>query len=219
MNLRRLLTSTVFMVCLVLRLPAAAQQTLFEDGPINGTVNAYTINLGFVMSDSLTISGGTSTVTGISFGAWLFPGDTLNSAEVWISSDLQSGTTYFDQQVNFTVSNCFTNNYGYNVCQETASLPPFTLENGTYWLTLQNAESADGNPVYWDENDGVGCHSEGCPSLAGPNDLGTNPPESFSILGTAQTGTGTTPEPASLVLFGSGAIGVLSVLRRKLRQL
>ena len=26
-----------------------------------------------------------------------------------------------------------------------------------YWLNLQNATSAGGDPVYWDENSGVGC--------------------------------------------------------------
>ncbi len=195
-------------------LPAAAQQTLFEDGPIAGTVDAYTISNGYVMSDSFTISTGTSTISGVSFGAWLSPGDTLISADVWISSELQSGTTYFNEQVNFTAGNCFLNNYGYDVCQETAAFNGPTLNNGLYWLTLQNAQTEDGNYLYWDENDGVGCHSPGCPSMAGPDQLGTNPPESFSILGTPQTGS--TPEPGSFVLFAGGVLTAVGVIRRKL---
>jgi hypothetical protein len=40
-----------------------------------------------------------------------------------------------------------------------------SLNAGTYWLTLQNATSTLGQPIYWDENDG--------PSLASNNAIGT----------------------------------------------
>jgi hypothetical protein len=77
-------------------------------------------------------------------------------------------------------------------------------------VNLQNASSAAGNPVYWDENSG--------PSQASQNSVGTIPSESFTILGgnsTTSTG-GTVPEPGSIALFGSGFFGLLGVLRRKL---
>ena len=85
-----------------------------------------------------------------------------------------------------------------------------TLNAGTYWLNLQNAVSADGNPVYWDSNDGAGCHSLGCPSEAVDSSVGTIPSEAFTILG-SQSGTGTTPEPIqSCAIFASGsALGVV----------
>ena len=57
----------------------------------------------------------------MSFGAWLFAGDTITSVEVSITSGENSGTSYFDQTVNFTQSSCVTNEFGYNVCTETAS--------------------------------------------------------------------------------------------------
>jgi hypothetical protein len=66
---------------LTVALPAIAQQTLYENGPINGNQDAFTINFGFVVSDTFTISGGNSVVNGLSFGAWLEPGDMLESAE------------------------------------------------------------------------------------------------------------------------------------------
>jgi hypothetical protein len=199
-------------------LPAAAQQQLYENGPINGSVDAWTINFGFAVSNTITISGGTSTVQALSFGAWLFPGDVLQTAEVSITSDEFGGTLYYDGVVTFTASGCAGNQYGYNVCTETGSFDGPTLENGTYWLTLQNAVVNNGDPIYWDENSGIGCHSEGCPSRPSENSIGSIPPESFTILGTVQTGTGSTPEPGGLILFGSGAIGVLSVLRRRFRS-
>jgi hypothetical protein len=209
----------VLMLCFSLAavLPAAAQQTLYEDGPINGQTDSFTINFGFAVSDTFTISGGNSTVNGISFGSWMLPGDTLESADVTLSSQpLGGGTVYFDGMVNFTASNCFQSEFGFNICDQTGGFGATNLSNGTYWLTLQNGIVSSGDPVYWDENSGVGCHSEGCPSQAQESAIGTIPSESFTILGTTQTGTGSAPEPSSLVLFSSGVLGGVGIAKRKL---
>ena len=190
----------------------ASAQVLYDNGPINGQVDAWTINFGFALGDTFFLSN-KSTVTGFSFGAWLSPGDLLQSAEVSITSDIFGGTKYFDQQVNFTQSGCFVNNLSYDVCTETANFNGPTLNSGSYWVNLQNAISVDGTPVYWDENSGIGCDSPGCPST-GSEGEGTIPSESFTILGTSG-GTGTTPEPSSLLLFASGVLSSVMVLRRK----
>jgi len=79
---------------LLLVFPALAQQILYENGPINGTNDAWTINFGFVTSDTFTISGGNSTPTGLAFGAWLFPGDVLQSVQVTLTEFEFGGTTY-----------------------------------------------------------------------------------------------------------------------------
>ena len=214
----RQLWLTLFLaaVSLALALPASAQQILYENGPINGTQDAWTINDGFAVSDTFTISTGTSAVTGFSFGAWLFPGDVLESVEISVTSNEFGGTMYFDQVVNFTASNCSGNQYGYNVCTETGSFVNGpTLANGTYWANLSNAVVNTRDPVYWDENSGIGCHSEGCPSQPSENTYGTIPAESFSVLGTS-SGQGSVPEPGSLLLFASGILGVGGLLKRKL---
>ena len=62
------------------------------------------------------------------------------------------------------MGDCFTNGYGYNVCEVSVGL--FFEFAGNAWLTLQNAQSFSGQPVYWDQNSGVGCTSQGCPSRA-----------------------------------------------------
>jgi PEP-CTERM motif len=87
-----------------------------------------------------------------------------------------------------------------------------SLNAGTYWMNLNNAVVPNGDPIYWDENSG--------PSSASQNSVGTIPSESFTLLGgstTSQTTTtSTTPEPSSIMLFGSGILGLAGVLRRKL---
>ena len=62
---------------LILAVVPAAAQGVYNNGPINGNTDAWTINFGFIVADSFTISTGNTTLTGLSFGAWLFSGDVL----------------------------------------------------------------------------------------------------------------------------------------------
>lgn len=192
----------------LLTTPAVAQVDLYDNGPTNGTVDAWTINFGFAVSDQFTMSSAAQ-VNGLQFAAWLFPGDVIESVQISITSDEYGGITYFEGQVDVTQSGCVLNQFSYNVCNENLAFSPVALNAGSYWLNMQNAVVNTGDPVYWDENDG--------PSGASENSLGTIPSESFTILGssTTTTSTGTIPEPGSLMLFGSGGIGLLSMLRRK----
>jgi hypothetical protein len=169
------------------------------------------------VSDSFNVtSNNSSTITGATFGMWLTPGDTLVSAELSISSQENGGISYFDETVNFTQSGCVMNQFGYDVCREnTTFFGGPTLEDGTYWLNVQNATTTGGNPVYWDENSG--------PSLASQNEVGTIPSEAFTVLGTGTTTFdvtvttgGTVPEPSSMMLFGSGILSLAGLVRRKL---
>ncbi len=93
----------VSLALLVLCLSAvpAASQSFYSNGPINGTTDAWTINFGFVVSDTFS-SGGAGVVIGLSFGAWLFQGDVLESAEVSITSSEFGGTTLYrsDRQLH-----------------------------------------------------------------------------------------------------------------------
>jgi uncharacterized repeat protein (TIGR03803 family) len=162
--------------------PGQGSGVIYENGPINGNAYAWTINFGFVVSDTFTTGGGG--VTGMSFGAWLTPGDTLTSAELSITSEPNGGSVYFDQTVSFSQGTCTSNQYGYNVCTETSgNLTSPSLQPGTYWVNLQNASIPSGNPVYWDQNSGVGCMSPGCPSQAQEDTIGTIPSEAFTMLG------------------------------------
>jgi hypothetical protein len=207
----RIPSLTLLALCLA-AVPAIAQgNDVYDNGPTNGTTDAYTINFGFAVSDSFTLAGG-ATIRGLNFAAWTEPGDVLESAEVSITSSELGGTSYFDQTVNFTQEGCVANQLGFNVCTESATFSGPSLNAGTYWLNLQNASVSTGDPVYWDENSG--------PSSASENSLGTIPSESFTLFGEGTTSTtsttSSTPEPSSIMLFGSGLLGLAGMLRRKI---
>jgi hypothetical protein len=213
----RIASLSMLALCLSLAALPAAAQVIYSDGPTNGNTDAWTINFGFIVSDSFNVSGTSATITGGQFAMWLFTGDTLETAEVSITSGEQGGTTYFNQTVSFTQGPCALNDYGFNVCTETTSFNGPTLNAGTYWINLQNATVSSGDPVYWDENSG--------PSSSSENSVGSIPAESFTILGTSSTTTSTStsttttstvPEPGSILLFGSGILGLAGMLRRKL---
>ncbi len=212
----RIASLSLLALCLTLAALPAMADTIYSNGATNGNTDAWTINFGFVVSDTFNVGAGGATITGASFAMWLFPGDTLSSAELSITSGENSGTSYFNDTVSFTTGSCTLNNYGYNVCSENTSFSGPSLNGGTYWLNLQNASVPSGDPVYWDENSG--------PSSASENSVGTIPSESFTVLGSSTstttssttTTTGTTPEPSSIMLFGSGVLGLAGVLRRKL---
>jgi hypothetical protein len=214
----RIASLSLLALCLTLAaLPAMAQTDVYDNGPVNGQVDAWTVNFGFAVSDTFHISSAT-TLTGLDFWAWLEPGDTATSVEVAIGSGGYFTNDIMDTTVSLTQSNCFSNNFGLDVCNEHASLNQ-AIGSGNYFLTLENAATVEGEPVYWDENSGVGCTTTGCPSSAQENTLGTVPSEAFTLSGsgtTTTTGGTSTPEPSSIMLFGSGILGLAGVLRRKL---
>ncbi len=213
----RFASPSLLALCLILAAVPAAAQAIYNNGPTNGNTDAWTVNFGFIVSDTFSFNNnGITTISGADFAMWLVPGDTLTSAELSITSGENGGTSYFDYTVPFIQSGCVMNQYGYNVCQERTYFSGPLLYNGTYWLNLQNATVPGGDPVYWDENSG--------PSSASENSVGTIPSEAFTVLATVETGTltstttttGTVPEPTSIMLFGSGILSLLGRLRRKL---
>ncbi len=193
---------SIFLIALLLAamvVPVAAQD-LYNNGPTDGQTRAWLINFGFAVSNQFPLNSSTSLFS-LEFAAWLFPGDTLETAQVSITSSEFGATSYFDRTMSFTASNCFENQAGYNVCDETAyfggGLP---LNAGNYWLNLSNAVVNTGDPVWWDQNSG--------PSQASESSVGTIPSESFTIGGYGSPPP-TSPEPGSWLLFGSGLAALL----------
>jgi len=218
-------TISLTILCLALAAIPASAQWSYDNGPLNGTTDAWTINFGYIVSDTFVAGG--NNVTGFSFNTWEFSGDVLTSVDWSITSAENGGTVYGSGTATNggngpggggTLNSVFvsSNQYGYDTDKNTVSGLNVTLGGGgapgsTYWLNLQNAVVPSGDPVFWDENSGVGCGGSGCPSMASESSVGTIPSESFTI-----GGGGTTPEPSSIMLFGSGILGLAGVLRRKL---
>jgi len=108
---------------------------------------------------------------------------------------------------NVTDTFISTNQFGYDIDLISFNTGGVPLNAGTYWLNLMNAVVPSGDPVYWDENSG--------PSSASENSVGTIPSEAFTINYSTCCGP-TTPEPSSIMLFGSGILGLAGLLGRKL---
>jgi hypothetical protein len=210
--------------------PRPPSTVLYSNGPVNGDANAWTINYGFAVTDSIYLEPvqAHASVTAISFYAWLYPNACLTclvSSDYVSSVQVQLGLTPFDNLefdgvvTSWVASNCQLNSYGYYLCLETAVFQGPKLATGTtYWLTFQNAVVSNGgvantDAVYWDENSGVGCPSPGCPSQAQENGVGTIPSESITVEGNysaldagaapGKNPSGTTP-PRPSALSSSG---------------
>jgi PEP-CTERM motif-containing protein len=214
----RLASLSLFaLICLTLAaVPASAN--LWDNGPINGTINAWTINYGYVVSDSFTLIAATNQITSFSFGAWVQSGDTVSSVDWSITSQPNQGTPIDSGTASGLQNQWQSTNAGYDILKVTATGFNFNLGQGVYYLNLTNATTPQGNAVYWDENDGVGCGgSDGnglnCISTAYSAGIGAIPSESFTIQGSGSGGNA--PEPSSLLMFGSGVMGLGGLLRRR----
>lgn len=197
--------SLIGVVALVLTVVRASADTLYNNGPVNGQVDGWAINFGFVVSDSFALTRNSS-VQGFDFDAWVIPGDRPETVDWSISSSPNGGTIFASGTANLTSQFLFVNRDGFDIDEETVSGLNIPLSSSLgYWLNLQNAVTQQGSPLYWDENSG--------PSLASENALGTIPSESFDIIGTQG---GSTPEPSSLMLVGSGILGITSLVRRRM---
>jgi len=201
--------ASLTILCLALAaVPAFAD---YSNGAINGSVDAWTINFGYIVSDTFVTGASDTAVTGFMFGVWEFPGDVLTAVDWSITSGENSGTVYGSGTAsggNLVDQFISANQYGYNIDKITVTGLNVAVASGTtYWLNLQNAAVPSGDPVYWDENSG--------PSTASESALGTIPSEAFTVNTTGSTNP-TTPEPSSIMLFGSGLLGLAGVLRRKL---
>jgi hypothetical protein len=214
--LKMRIATLLTILCLALSAPVFAG-TLYNDGPTDGFTNAFIID-GPGGSPGQTISDGfvaTNSGLAVSFDAaeWVTAGSTpatltwaLGSSS--FGSDLGSGSG-----IN-TFTFFASNGFGFDVYTDHVTGLSANLTAGqTYWLTLGGASDSSGSTFDgWDLSNGpANCQfAVGGVPIGGCGAGG----ESFTINGNG----GTTPEPSSILLFGSGILGLAGVLRRKLTR-
>jgi PEP-CTERM motif len=202
--------SLLTVCCLLLAVAPVMADTLYSNGPYNGNIDAWAINFGFSVSDSFILAPDPH-VKSLDFVYW-----DASSTDILTTVDMAIGSTSFGgapQRRGITLgvgTNTFlgTNTFGFSLYQ--ADFSSFDIPwSGAGFLTLSNACTTSGcsvsTEIFWDQNNG--------PSTAYENTLGSIPSEAFTLGGTTDT---TTPEPSSIMLFGSGILGVFGVLRRRL---
>src|SRR5664280_3307252 len=119
----------------------------YNNGPYNGTNDAWTINFGFTVSDSYNNNPPSGT-TGIDFVYW-----DASASDIVTTVDVQFGSTSFAGPVNtlaFSSTFLGTNQYGYNLFK--ASWTGFPISSpASGFVTLGNACSTSGcsvsNPI------------------------------------------------------------------------
>ena len=216
--MRTAFVSLLTILCLMLAVAPAMADTLYSNGPYNGTNDAWTINFGFSVSDSYVNSFPDFSIEDLHIVYW-----DASSTDLLTTVDMGLGSTSFGSDFSggfktlTGVTNTFlgTNQYGYFLYQADYTFPNIDVPQGVGYVTLQNACSTSGcsvsNPIYWDENSG--------PSTAYENTIGSIPSEAFTLSGcpTSSPDCGPpVPEPSSILLFGSGILSLAGILRRSL---
>jgi len=203
---RSVVATSALLIVLILAVTPSFADTLYSNGPINGTIDGYTVYNGLNIANSFTLSSA-STITSFDAGLWVFPGNTplTGSWRIGTAPSFEGATLLFSGTGTFSSSYWGKCSWGFDIDTATMNLSGVSLGAGTYYLGLYNVTSSFGS-VYWDENDG--------PSAAYYTWYGVSNPmgsEAFNIYGT----TAATPEPGTLLMFGTGALGLFGAFRRR----
>jgi hypothetical protein len=188
--------------------PAAV---LYDNGAVNGTIGAFTIggNGGYAAVSDSFILNVASIITGIDFGVWTYPGDTVSTVDWGISSTLvPSGGFLASGTASVSVLSSAVSGAGWPISTDSIQTGSISLAAGTYYLVLQNAVASNGDPVYWDATNGLSqAWSSVYSYLVNSFGQGTSGSESFEVEGSSSSST---PEPGSwaLMLLGFGGLGL-----------
>jgi hypothetical protein len=230
--LKMRIATLLTILCLALSVPVFAGTLVYDDGPINGTSNSLFIDgvggpFGQSISDGFTpVNNFTGNIT-VTFGEWVASGTHPTGVSYGIGTQNFGGTitaaTGFTSTLLCTNGSAYNGGicaggFGYDVYESSFTASGSFSTGAEAWLTLTGATDSGGTGFNgWDFFNGPAtCDFEvGTIVPGGGSSCGFNG-EAFTI--TTAGGTGTTPEPSSILLFGSGILGLAGVLRRKLTR-
>ena len=119
---------------------------VYDNGPINGSINAWTINNVYSVANQFTLTA-TTDVTSVSFGTWNYPGDTLTNVN-WaiVDSPSLTATTYANGVQTSVAGSYAGSGWGhFDLNLNTFSTGNIELGAGSYWLLLSNATTSHGS--------------------------------------------------------------------------
>ena len=220
------------MAVLALSGVSAEADVLYSNGAVNGYENGFTINLsaGYGVSDSFALTNASNYLTQVDVALWALsaagnvPTDVPATVDWAITSAPFAGTTYASGTGALSGTDTGSNGSGFDVFTDSFGISTGNLAAGTYYLQLSDATvtAANGDAVYWDENDGSSAAYQAnepatgtftnVTSLLNYSTPNASNSETFAIEGSS------TPEPGTVTTLLGGLLFLGPAMYRSRRK-